>query len=74
MTDWQDAARKSGSGCLKRHDFGGRRRGSSGWGGERFFRLLLASNKRLVIGPVKRSSTALEIFGRKRHKDYRARD
>ena len=74
MADWEDAARKWGGGCLKRHSFGGRGRGDGGWGGERFFGLLLASKKRLVVGAVDRSGAALGDFGVKRHENYCVRD
>ncbi len=40
------------------------------WGGERFFRLLLASKKRLLVGAVERSGAALGVFGGGRHEDY----
>lgn len=70
MADWEDAVRKWGGGCLKRYDFRGRGAGGGGWDRERFFGLLLASEKRLVVGAVYRSGAALGGFEVGRHEDY----
>lgn len=74
MADREDAVGKWGGGCLKRHDFRGRGGGCGGWGGERFFRLLLASKKRLVVRAVYRGGAALGGLGVRRHEDYCVRD
>ncbi len=61
MAERQHTVRKWGSGCLKRHDLGGRGRGGGGGGGKWFFGLLLASGEGLVIRAVERSGAAFEV-------------